>query len=791
MIMPSSIDLITHPLIQSTTQDLAGMPGLSTTSTPRKSARGRSRDRLILYLSWPVGNSLPPEKIGPLLDYLVRTYFRTSGTVTSAQRAVAEALNQLLLDRNLKEAASGQQSIGWLTQVVVRDEHLYLGQSGCSHTFILCGGDPPTVGEARHIYDPQLTGRGLGISRTTPIRFSQAELKPGDAVVLTSQPPDSWTAEALQVAHNQGEDDLLRWLFVQGAPTMSAVLIQVKAGTGKLETLKPISGLTSHSAPQPTVEHLDAAEDEFVDEDEEFSTSYTGPGVSEIWIGEAAPAPESKPPLMMQPPRSPDRISQTSDRDASSLLTDKIKQQSAQGETSGGLQPEKSQAIAQAQGAAQAKDKMRPLRQLLKSIGKTLKVVCLRLLNGFALLLKAILPDSSLLKLPPRTMAFFAIAVPLAVVTIASLVYLQRGQAIHYDYYFKQALESAALVESQSEPENLHLAWTTTLKFLDQAEIHRTSAESQALRNQAVQVLDSLDFVERLDFNPALTTSLSETAHISRMVTVGSDLYLLDAREGAVIRATLSNTGYVIDPFFKCEPGPYGSFVFGAIADIAPLPRGHDTKATVLGIDGNGNLLYCIPGEDPLAQPLAPPDSNWGTPEGVAFDTGDLYVLDPKTNAVWIYRNMDISKQPRFFFGQQVPPMGDVIDLTVNGSDLYLLHTDGHLTTCTYSRLAESPTRCEEPAIYVDPRPGRQDTAVIEGAHFTQILFAPPPDPSIYMLEPGSKAIYHFSVRLTFQRQYQSKQPLPSGPATAFTISHTNRTIIMAIGNEVFYAGLP
>lgn len=70
------------------------MPGLLATCPPRKCARGRDRDRLILYLSWPEGKALPTEKIGALLDYLVRIYFRTPGTVTSAQRAVAEALNQ-------------------------------------------------------------------------------------------------------------------------------------------------------------------------------------------------------------------------------------------------------------------------------------------------------------------------------------------------------------------------------------------------------------------------------------------------------------------------------------------------------------------------------------------------------------------------------------------------------------------------------------------------------------------------------------------------------------------------
>lgn len=790
--MPSSIDLINLPLIHSNAMVQTGMPGFYAATPPRRAARGRSRDRLILYLSWPDGKSLQAAQITPLLERLARVYFRSSGTVTSAQRAVVAYLNQTLLDRNIKEPSSGQQVIGWLTQVVVRDDHLFLGQSGLSHTFILIGNRSSQSSESKHIYDPQLSGRGLGLSRTAPIRFSQAELKPGDVVLLTSQPPDSWTAALLQNAHNQGADNLRRWIFDQGGSELTGVLIQVQPGTGKLETLKPEHVSPARSVSKPLSEDLIFNTDEFFEEDEAFSNSYQGPGVSETWIGGEQPSAEAMTITPIEPPRSPEDSGKTSLKGDSQFSPGKTEPPNLQSRSSSVSQSDKPLENEKTrEKIAGGIHRLQPFRDGLKSIGMILKRFIYRLLNGVALLLKAILPDAGLFKLPPSTMAFFAIAVPLVVVTVASLIYLQRGQAIYYDYFFKQALESAAIAETLNEPQDLHLAWTATLKYLEQAELHGTTPESQTLRTQAVQILDSLDFVERLDFSPALTTKLNETAHISRMVSTDSDLYLLNSREGVVLRATYSNTGYVIDPFFKCGPGAYGSFMIGAIADIVPLPRMHELKATVLGIDANGNLLYCIPGEDPLAQPLAPPDTNWGTPEGVAYDSGDLYILDPKTNGVWIYRNMEVSQQPRFFFDQQVPPMQDVIDLAVNRSDLYLLHTDGHLTTCTYSALVESPTRCEEPAIFIDPRPGRQDTPIIEGAYFTEVLFAHPPDPSIYLLEPGSQAIYHFSVRLTFQRQFQSSQPLPDGPATAFTLSHTNRTVFIAIGNEVFYATLP
>jgi hypothetical protein len=119
------------------------------------------------------------------------------------------------------------------------------------------------------------------------------------------------------------------------------------------------------------------------------------------------------------------------------------------------------------------------------------------------------------------------------------------------------------------------------------------------------------------------------------------------------------------------------------------------------------------------------------------------------------------------------------------------LHEDSHLTTCEYSGLAESPTRCDDPAIFSDPRPGRQSGATISDASFNEILFSPPPDPSIFLLDPNTKTIYHFSVRLTLQRLYQSLNPLPEGPVTAMAIDKNNRTAFLAIGNQVYSAPIP
>jgi hypothetical protein len=46
-------------------------------------------------------------------------------------------------------------------------------------------------------------------------------------------------------------------------------------------------------------------------------------------------------------------------------------------------------------------------------------------------------------------------------------------------------------------------------------------------------------------------------------------------------------------------------------------------------------------------------------------------------------------------------------DSSSQQNDLYLLHADGHLTTCVFSGFAESST-LEDPAVFTDPRPEKE-----------------------------------------------------------------------------------
>lgn len=753
--MEELMDLLILPLARHAGQEQPRVEGLYVPSPPRRSARFRGRDRIALHLVIEGAAPLPADQINQILLDLAKTYYSTSGTVTSALRSTAESLNQYLLDQNVQQSSTGSQSVGHLTQIVMRETRLSIAQSGLSHAYIL------SASGARHIHDLHLAGNGLGLSRSTARHYSQLELQPNDAIVVTLQPPASWSLEKMDKFRGQGPESLRRKLLSSTESDVEAFLMHAQSGSGELRLLRPAR------QPRPAAASP-AAYTAQVDSQETAAAI-------ELQMGDQPTTSEQPQPVEKSPePLPADQLTlSASPADLSAAAA------TAQASPLGEAEPAPAQP-AQSTSAAEESTESRGLfTPLLLFFAKAITS------------LKGILPDSSIFTLPPATMAFTAIAIPLVIVAVAVVVYFQRGRAAQYEIYFSQAQETAQVAEEQTDPREQRIAWTLTLIHLDNAEVFQTTEESRALRKQAQGLIDTLDEIERLDFRPTIVDQLDDTAEIIRMVAADDGLYMLNGTDGLVERAILTNEGFRLDTTFQCGPGPYGGYIVGPLVDIAPMPAGNDIRAAIIAIDANGNLLRCIPGDSPLATPMAPPDINWGSPRAIKVDEGDLYVLDPQINAVWIYRDMDVSQSPRQFFDQQIPPLGDVIDLDVNQNDLYLLHADGHLTTCVYNALASSPTRCEMPAIYTDPRPGRQSGPLIEDAVFSEIYFSPPPEPTIYLLDPVSQSLYRFSVRLTLDRQHRSLEPLPDIPASAFTIDQRSRTIYMAIGDEVYSAPLP
>ncbi len=396
--------------------------------------------------------------------------------------------------------------------------------------------------------------------------------------------------------------------------------------------------------------------------------------------------------------------------------------------------------------------------------------------------------------IPTYLMVFIAVVIPVLVVTAASLIYFRYGQSIQYDELYAQANNIRTQALSEPDPALQRDEWQSVLNYLNKADDYRDTNELETLRNEAQIHLDSLMGVIRLEFVPAFTNGLGNK-QISRMAASESDLYVLDADAGNILHASFTGRSLTLDNTFDCKPGPYGGYQVGSIVDMLALPKINALNAAVLGIDLNGNLLYCAPGQVPQAIPLpALPNTNWGRITAFALDSGNLYVLDAESRAVWVFVGKDGSflDTPYFYFGNQIPNTENAIDLAVSGDDLYMLYADGHLVACTFSRISATPTRCQDPVTRIDNYPAHRDLDIFKVAHFTQMSITNPPNTVLLLLDADGQSVFRFSPR-SFELQNQLSghagkgNPFQRGSISAMAVS-PNYVLYLAIGNQVYFA---
>jgi hypothetical protein len=433
-----------------------------------------------------------------------------------------------------------------------------------------------------------------------------------------------------------------------------------------------------------------------------------------------------------------------------------------------------------------------PLRKAASGAGRAAGRLGRAASAGLRQVLKRILPDEGLFHLPPSTMIFFALAIPVIIAVVGGMMYLERGRAIQYQSYYDQAFDLAIQADKLQDPAQQRAAWGLVLIDLNAAETFRSTDDLKALRLEAQQALDQIEHVTRVDLQPAIRGELDSTVQASRIVATDEEIYILNAARGNVMRALYTPRGYEVDTSFRCGKGTYGTIVVGPPIGLMPLPKGNANNADILSLDENGNRLYCGQGSNlPLARRVNLPGL-WNKPNAIALnpDNLNLYVLDIPANQVWIFQNEEKAEELLPFFDEPQPPsLVDVIDIAAASGDLFLLHADGQISRCTYGQLDYILTRCQ-PVIFTGLPGGRGDGAKVEGTQFWQIVYAPPPGPSLYLLDASNQSVFHFSLLGNFQAQYHSKNPLPAQPAVALAIS-PRRSVFIAVGNQVYYTNLP
>jgi hypothetical protein len=741
---------------------------------PRKAARGREQDRLFINLTLSGNVLYSSGEYAALTKQMADRFYQTQGSLTHALKIVAESINAFLIERNMKTTGQGQYNIGLLTLGALRGNDLYLVQSGQTRAFWI------NANGAQQFYDPQLAGRGLGLSQTTKLYYSKAVINSGDRIVLCAQAPSAWNDLLAQEKPSSNVDSLRRKLMTAADPNVNAVMIMIEAGSGSISLTSSTSptGLTSSASPTSSTSPT------------AFANVAAKPAVPHIEPVLPKPEPKAIPIVESKPIITPKPAPAKKEEYAPEpkpLIT----------------KPKATNAIFTKERGQEY------TRMAAKSIAKTIqgtRVIGEKIGNGINTMIPRLLPgtEDQAPSISDGWLALIAILVPILVVVIASAVYFGIGQPAQHDLYYQKAIAAFEETQTQIDPVERKRALQETLDWLDKADVYQETELSKALRAQAQNDLDAQERILRLNFKPAIAAALSDTVNITRMSASDTDLYMLNAIRGNVMRAMLTGTGYELDAKFRCEPGKYTNAETGVVTEIRKLievialPKANPYDAAVLGIDDLGQLLYCAPDNDPQTFTLAKPELGLNNVTTAAYDaySNNLYILDSTNNAVWTYfgfKTAEFPEAPQFFFNDQIPSdMNTVIDLAVNGDDLYMLHSNGHLTTCTLSRITAAPTRCQNPN-YTDNRPGYISGPTLADGIFTEIVFTSPPNASIALLQSTTQAIYRFTPRTleleSQMRAYVGKQnPFPANIDIAAMTFSQNHILFVVVNGQVYYA---
>ena len=790
----TDLDLTLLPLYRLDHQELPALPGLLGMTPPRKTARGREHDRLVVYLVLTGNATLSTAEYLQLTSQATNRFFETPGALTTAMRTAADSLNHALLDRNLESTPRGQYAVGWLVLAALRGTQCTMLQSGPTHIYSL-GSEAST-----HTYDPALSGKGLGLGQAATTYLTQIDLHPGDRLIFSSKPPVGWEKALNQVGRDSTEATR-RKLFSLSREDVNAVLIQAREGTGTLTVLRPVpSALQAPREAAPQNEPYAPPTGTGSLPPSQKPASRPIPGTpTEVPDEEVSPDEDDEPVFTPSayaiPPQAAANGLPTVDELVPDLPTPIPRLSPAEPETPS--LREMDEPIMDEDEPQESRQPSETTRKVARGLVGGMRVwrnMWAGLGNQLGKLLPNLLPAKE--ATGPSTwssnfiLLLIAVAVPLMVVTAGFMMYSRFGRNIQYEKNMQEAENARTRAVSAGEPARERTEWQAVLSYLSEAEKTRNTPELNTLRQEAQSKLDSLEGKLRLNFYPALGSGIG--AQISRLAANETDLYMLDAEQGRVLHAAQVGRGFEMDQAFRCEQGEYGDYHVGPLVDILILPRLNSLDAAVLGIDANGTLLYCAPGQVGQAIPLPRPETNWGRVTGFTYDGGNLYVLDAPSRAVWVYTGQDASfvEQPYFFFGGQIPEIEDSIDLVVNGDEMYLLHADGHLSHCSYSRLDTVPTRCEDPAPLINTIPAYKDTDLFGQSHLTQMLLTSPPDSTLLLLDADHHSVMRFSPR-TLELLNQI-YPMPGtsfkpGPAGAIAVN-PNRVLFMAVDDQVYFA---
>lgn len=395
----------------------------------------------------------------------------------------------------------------------------------------------------------------------------------------------------------------------------------------------------------------------------------------------------------------------------------------------------------------------------------------------------------------PALLGATAVAIPLVVLAVVAVVYLGRGRSQQFQAYLTEAQNAANTARAIGDPMEARQEWALAQYWLEQAGQYGDSDALHALQSQIQASLDEFDLIDRVVFSPLVSGGFGGGARLTKIAATASDVFVLDSASSTIWHTWATGRGYEMDRDFDCLAGPDSIPGMGTPVDLAIQQEPGALGAEgVVAIDADGTLLYCAPDRRSLTAQITPPDTGFGQIAAIDVFGDTLYILDPKANQVWLYDATGgvFSGDASIYFVGDVPDLHDASDIAKSAEDLFLLHQDASLDRCL--RVVDSAAggqievNCEQDLRFQDERPGASDQPVVPGVDIRQMIYSPPPEPSLYFLDVGGGSIYHYSMRMVYQGQIVP-DPAFENEVTALTLGPPN-DLFVAAGDQVYFTQL-
>lgn len=701
---------------------------------PPKAERGKEAFRLMITILLKGNKEVDPADGKQLVNALAATFYKTSGPVTSALKAMIEHFNRALFESNMQTTSRGIFQNGHIVILALRDDSLYVVQSGLSKVYHV-------TQLSKVFYDAALAGKGAGLSSAARMYFAQAQIDDNDKFVVVFDPEENVEKGVESLRQLSTIDSIHRRLVSIAEEPVFGSVFEFK----KQEQAEFVSASAGYE--QKALPHEEIETELPVSLDENITDDITEPdeGVSEVLQrGNTKRTSRRK-------PNNSHGIAEWLLKVLASTRSAINSSRGLMGDVATQLAPE-----------GEEDDELPDRTYRNVSIISAVIVPLLLLVFGY----------------------YF----------YSSFGYEAKYNA-HLDNAEDHlaAAASAGDIAVQKQQYSLALGEIE----LARESVDKLEERGVALYADTINTLDELEGVSRVKYSSALSQLLPSDHNISQIAVSGTDIYLLDQTDDLVIRELWNGTRYDKDKQFICGSSSIMTDnTPGKLLAILPLSGGFNSGFTVMAVAQSGQLVYCGPGLSPVSEDLLLPTKGIQSIDAAAIQGGTMLILDSAGRAIWKYTTGSEGKfdsEPSFYFTDDIPSgIASAKKLAFLDDSVVLLGSSGEVTLCSSTA---SGIRCESPYQFEDKRQGMTGGTKLSDGVFDQVAITDLPTSTILFLDKDQKAIFRFSLRsMALQKKYlmepgELSNLLNGRSIRAFTVNSTNQVFAL-IDGQVYVAKL-